>query len=114
MEGTPIFAIERQLLVKCLDQTVNLIHCTRVMEAIKRLTTVYDILSLNVEIEKSYANVFRDEFFWDMGSIQDLKQTKQELFVYHYADFDPLKEFKNYGLNIDSLVRNVTYRYEHI
>lgn len=114
MEGTPVFEIERQLLVKCLDQTVNLIHCTKAIEAIKRLTSMYDILSLNAEIERKYANSFSDDFYWDFASIQQLKQSKQELVVYHYMDFDPIKEFKVYGSNIDTLVRNVIYRYQNI
>lgn len=114
MEGTPIFAIERQLLVKCLGQTINLIHCTKTIQAIKKLTTMYDILSINAEIENKYADSFSDDFYWDIASIHDLKQTKQELVVFHYTDFDPLKEFKSYNSNIDALVRNVIFRYENI
>lgn len=114
MEGTPVFAIERQLLFKCLDQTVGLIHCTKAIEAIKRLTSMYDILSINAEIEEKYAKSFSDGFYWDIASIHDLKKTKQELVVYHYQDFDPLKEFKAYNSNIEALVRNVIFRYENI
>lgn len=114
MEETPIYNIERQLLTKCMTQTIDLIHCTRVMDAIKKLTAAYDILELNIEIEKKYARSFDDNFFWDMGSIEDLKQIKSELFIFHNSDFDPILKYKSYDLNLHSLIKNVTYRFENL
>lgn len=84
------------------------------MAAIKRLTKAYDILELNSEIEKSFARSIKDEFFWDVASLQDLKLIKQELVVYHQADFDPYEEFRKYSYNIEALVRNVQFRYEQL
>lgn len=114
MRESSIFAIERQLLSKCIKNTVSLIHATTVMDAIKRLTKAYDILSLNESLERSYGKLIKDCFFWDMASLQDLKLVKGELVVYHQTDFDPQKLLRGYDRDLESLIRNVTFRYNEL
>lgn len=94
--------IEKMLINKLLNQTVDLIHSTSVIQAIKKLTQAYDILSLNQEILAKYSDV--NKFCWDKAAVQDLSCLSKELVVLHRIDFDPMRKVYEYNDNVGNLV----------
>ena len=92
---------EHMLVQRLLTQSIDLIHCTRVIQAIKKLTEAYEILKLNREILLKYSK--DGEPCWDVSSIKDLKYIGQELVVYHKIDFDPQEEVVDFNSGVNSL-----------
>jgi hypothetical protein len=100
---------ESILMADLSDRTITLIKSTSVVPAIKRLVTAYDILTLNLEIEKKFRE-FRDGPPWDIHALQDLGQIRRELVVYHRADFDPVFMLDTYSSRMGTLLRVVDLR----
>lgn len=96
---------EHMLVQRLITQSVDLIHCTRVIDAIKKLTTAYEILKMNREILKHYSK--EGEPCWDISSITDLKYIGHELVVYHQIDFDPKDELYSFSNGVHSLYLRV-------
>jgi len=101
--GNQLF--EHTLVQRLLTQSVDLIHCTRTIQAIKKLTEAYEILKMNREILKKYSK--DGEPCWDIPSIKDLKYIGHELVVYHLIDFDPKDELFSFSDGVHSLYINV-------
>lgn len=100
---------ESSLMAELTDKTIVLIKATSVIPAIKRLVTAYDILSLNLEIEKKFRE-FRDGPPWDIHALQDLSMIRRELLVYYRQDFDPVNALDNYSQRMGTLLRVVDLR----
>lgn len=96
---------DRALVSILITQTVDLIHCTKVMQAIKKLIQAHDILEINYQIIEAYSK--NQGPVWDLGSIYELDNLGRELFVYHKADFNPNHKFLSYREEINYLVRRV-------
>jgi hypothetical protein len=90
------------LVNKLLTQTIDLIHATKVIHAIKKLTTAHDILRINQEIIARYGE--EDKFCWDKAAIKDLNFISKELIVYHREDFDPMFLIFSFTENVSNLV----------
>jgi hypothetical protein len=97
--------IETVLINRLLTDTVDLIHSTTVVPAIKKLTEAYDILNLNQEILDKFKE--SRQFCWDKGAIQDLNYIGKELVIYHRKDFNPEKKIYVYNTDIKKLVRMI-------
>ncbi|MDB4330262.1 hypothetical protein N9948_00855 [bacterium] len=97
-----IVLMERMIINKLLQQTVDLIHSTQVVPAIKKLTQAHDILTLNQEIIKKYSK--KNKFCWDKAAVQDLSYLGKELVVCHRIDFDPALLVYSYNDGISNLV----------
>jgi len=96
---------EHLLVQRLLAQSIDLIHCTRVIQAIKKLTKAYDILKMNRDILKKYSK--EGEPCWDIPSITDLKYIGHELVLYHRIDFDSEKELYSFSNGVGNLYLKV-------
>lgn len=101
--GNQLF--EHSLVQRLITQSVDLIHCTRVIDAIKKLTEAHDILKMNREILMKYSK--DGEPCWDISSIKDLKYIGHELFIYHQIDFDSKDELYSFNNGVNTLYLNV-------
>ncbi len=93
------------------NNTVDLIHATSIVMAIKKLVSVYDIIDLNLHIEKTYRS-YKDNPPWDLAALTDLNQLRRELFVYHKLDFNPVFLFEKYNQKMITLFRSIRRRKE--
>ena len=85
--GEVIKLFDEVALIKELkEDSVQLIHATSLVVAIKKLITAYDIFHLNIEICTRFK---LDDPVWDLPSIIELKTIRRELIVYHRVDFEP-------------------------
>lgn len=98
--------IEQVLVERLLTQTIDLIHSTMVISAIKKLTQAYDILHLNQEIMKRFKE--SKQFCWDKGAVTDLDYIGKELVIYHRMDFTPEHIIYDYNGDIKKLVHVIT------
>jgi len=101
--GNQLF--EHALVQRLLTQSVDLIHCTRVIQAIKKLTEAHEILKMNREILMKYSK--NGELCWDISSIKDLKYIGHELVVFHQVDFDPKDELYSFNNGLNTLFTSV-------
>lgn len=97
-----VLFLENMLVNKLMVQAVDLIHCTKAIIAIKKLTQVYDILDINKQIIQKYRN--HDEFYWDKAAIQDLNHITKELIVFHREDFNPVFKIYSFNENVSNFV----------
>jgi len=95
---------EHMLVQKLLTQSIDLIHCTRVIKAIKKLTEAYEILKMNRDILINYSK--DGELCWDFASLKDLKFIGHELMVYHQIDFDPKDKLYSFSEGVQTLYTN--------
>jgi len=79
---------EVKLLSGLKDDTLILIHHTVVVQAIKKLVTVYDILDLALEIERKH-NEFRFQPPWALALANDLHSIRCELLLRFADAFKP-------------------------
>lgn len=103
---------EAALLGNLKFETVSLIHSTIIVDAIKKLIEVYDIIDLNIEIEKRFKNI--ENPFWDAAALNELNKLRRELFLYHRTDFKPLKMFEQYNRSIVSFLNLVKLKNENL
>ena len=108
---TPIFHIrdEAQLVQKLSQDTLQLIHCTMQMAAIKKLVAAYDIMQINLEIHQKYTE-FKHEFPWDTSTLSDLSKIRRELVVYYRPEFDPVATLDAYSTKMSYLLRLASLR----
>jgi predicted nucleotidyltransferase component of viral defense system len=97
-----VLFLENMLVNKLMVQALELIHCTKKIVAIKKLTQVYDILDLNKEIIQRYKK--KEEFYWDKAAIQDLNHITKELIVFHREDFNPIFKIYHFNENVSNFV----------
>ena len=79
---------ENLLLLDLQNRTVELIHATSVIEAIKKLINAHEIISLNLDIQKRFAT--DDNLIWDLAALKDLNHTRIELLLFHRGNFKPI------------------------
>jgi len=96
---------EKVLVFSLISQTIDLMHCTKTIQAIRKLVQVHDILELNYEIVQKYTK--NQGPVWDLGSINDLEYIGRELFIYHRSDFDPNYKFLYYREELGTLVHKI-------
>lgn len=101
--GSTLF--EHMLVQRLITQSIDLIHCTRVIQAIKKLTEAHEILKMNRDIVINYSK--NGELCWDISSIKDLKYIGHELIVYHQIDFDPKDELYSFNNGLNTLFLTV-------
>jgi len=90
------------------QDTIALIHATSLMSPIKKLVDAYEIISLNLTIEKRFKD-FEDPP-WDIPALSDLSYIRRELVVYHSTDFDPAKLIDKYSMKMIKLFRHIHTR----
>lgn len=100
---------EVALMNELLCDTVQLIHATSLVRAIKILVTIHEIIDLNLEVQKRFMEL-KDEPVWDISALQDLKMMRRELNVYHKVDFDPTKLLEIYTKKMGALFHAITIR----
>ena len=100
-----IIFIEKMLVTKLLTQTVDLIHATKTVPVIKKLTQAHDILTLNQEIIAKFGE--KSKFCWDKAAVKDLNYISKELLVFHREEFDPIQLVFNYSNNVTNLINSL-------
>jgi hypothetical protein len=100
-----IIFLENILINKLLNQTVDLIHSTRAIAAIKKLTQAHDILEISKEVISKYSD--KKDFLWDKAAIQDLDQLSKELVIYHRTDFNPIIKVYSFNENVSNLITSL-------
>lgn len=72
-------------IVKSLSgETIDLIHCTSSVNAMKLLICSYDILELNLILATRYTFPV-----WDRSALKQLDDNKQSLLLDHITEFRP-------------------------
>ena len=95
------------------NKTIELIHATTLYTAIKKLTGAYEIIDINLQIEKTF-NDYRDFPPWDIPALTDLNQIRRELVVYHRKDFDPIFLLDRYSQRMNQLFYNIKRTRENL
>lgn len=99
---------EQKIVLGLTQDSIRLMHLTRQIEAIKRLVTAHDILSMNLYIYEKFRSM--DEPTWDKASLSDLDVIRRELIVYNRMDFNPAREIENWGSKVHHFIRLVSLR----
>ena len=86
------------------EKTIELIHATSAMGAIKKLVSAYDIISLNLSIEKKFKE-YEGSPPWDLAALKDLNHIRIELAVYYRFNFKPISLFDQYNTKLVSFFR---------
>ena len=100
---------EVALMSELYCDTVNLIHATSTIKAIKLLVTAHDIISLNLEIEKNY-KPYKNNPPWDIHALKDLNRVRAELLVFYRLDFKPAVLVDTFSVKVENLHRIVNHR----
>ena len=100
---------EVALMVDLRKRTLDLIHATSLIEAIKKLVTAYEIIDLNLEIEKQYSKQ-TDAPPWDCEALRDLSNIRRELVVYHRPSFNPTQLLDGYSKKMVTLFYRINTR----
>lgn len=96
------------LMVELKKTTLELIHATTLIKAIKKLVVAYEIIELNLLIEKQFSEI--EEPPWDIPALSDLSRIRRELVVYHRPDFNPSKLLDRYSGSMVSLFNCIQIR----
>jgi len=97
------------LMSELHSDTVQLIHSTTKINAIKLLITAHDIIDLNLHIEQTY-KPYKDNPPWDICALKDLRKIKAELLVFYRLDFSPPILVDHFSTKIENLTRIVSNR----
>lgn len=100
---------EVALLTQLQSTTVQLIHATLVITAIKKLVEAYDILDLNLAISRTY-KAYEGNLPLDVCALKDLNRIRCELLVFHQTDFKPPKLVHGYSGQMVSLFHLVNLK----
>ena len=96
------------LMSELQEETIALIHATSIMNPIKKLVDAYEIISLNLTIEKRFKDY--DDPPWDIPALSDLSCIRRELVVYHRSDFHPTRLIDKYSTKLIKLFRHIHTR----
>lgn len=91
-----------------LRDTIDLIHATDQIQAIKRLITVNEIITLNLNVQRDFGG--SDDIVWDLCALSDLKRHRHEMIVYHSRDFNPPLLLKKFADRSQKLLVTVQHR----
>ena len=92
-------------MIKALrDQTLDLIHTTKDIYAIKKLVELHDLFHLNILIQDHFKE---DPPLWDLSALKAIDHARVELLVYHQDDLPArlLASFNGKALTLLNLVR---------
>ena len=95
---------EVALLGTLKTKTIDLIHSTINMNAIKKLIVIYDIVDLNLEIEKRFKD-YQDNPPWDISALRELNKIRIELIVFYRVAFTPLGLIDKYNDSMVTLLK---------
>ena len=104
---------ENLLLHDLQDRTMELIHATSVIDAIKKLINAHEIISLNLDIQKKFTTTDDDNLVWDFAALKDLNHTRIELFLFHRTNFKPITLVDQYNCKIVSFLKIIQLKNTH-
>lgn len=93
-------------MVKALrEQTIELIHMTNNINAIKKLIDLHDLFHLNILIQEHFKS--EDPPLWDLSALKSINHARLEIVLYHQNDIParPLAAFNSKALTLLNLVR---------
>ena len=79
--------------------TFSLIHHTQIIQPIKKLVEVHDIIELNLIVQQQFQD-YKDAPIWDVPALKDLNKIRCELMVYHNKDFKPFSLLDKYNKDL--------------
>jgi hypothetical protein len=94
---------EVALLGSLSEKTIELIHATNAMSAIKKLTNIYDILAINLDIEKRF-KPYEGSPPWDYPAFKEMNHYRIELLLYHRDNFSPIYAVDRYSTKMLSFL----------
>ena len=95
------------------SKTIGLIHATSLIPAMKKLMAAYEIIDINLQIERNYID-YKDFPPWDIPALTDLNQIRRELIVYHRKDFEPIFLLDRYSNKMSQLFHNIKKTRENL
>ena len=99
------------LITELARDTVDLIHRTDRIKAIKKLVEAHEILTLSLEIERRFPE-FKDSPPWDQAALRDLDGIRIELMLHWLESFDPRQLLPRYYDKVGTLFRILNLRLE--
>ena len=97
---------ENTLLKDLRDDSINLIHATRAIDAIKLLVDAHSILNLNLDIRRRWLS--EDHPVWDTAALSDLRKINATLYLTYRIDFNPLEIIDLYYWKMKKLFHHVS------
>lgn len=91
-----------------LRDTIDLIHATDQIQAIKRCITVNEIITLNLNVQRDFGG--SEDIVWDICALSDLKRHRHEMIVYHSRDFNPPVLLKRFADRAQKLLTTIQHR----
>jgi hypothetical protein len=92
------------LITELARDTIDLIHRTDRVKAIKMLVEAHEILTLGLEIERRFPE-YKDNPPWDQAAFQDLNGIRTELLVKWIEAFDPKVLLPRYYHKVGTLFK---------
>lgn len=95
---------EVAMVLALREQTVELIHTTKNIHAIKKLIELHDLFHLNILIQEHFKE---DPPLWDLSALKAINHARVELILFHQNDLParPLAAFNGKTLTLLNLVR---------
>jgi uncharacterized protein (DUF1778 family) len=100
---------EVALMADLQKSTLDLMHATSLFKAIKKLVEAYEIIDLNLEIEKRFTTQL-DDPPWDLDALGELSKIRRELVIYYRPDFHPTILLDKYSSKMHSLFYRIQTR----
>lgn len=101
---------EQKLVSELVEDSIDLVHGTRKVAAIKLILTIYDLLSLNLRLIDQYKELGRAHnelgnfLFWDRASLKELNYSRCALVLYHRPDFTPISLLDHFNVKAARLI----------
>ena len=100
---------ETKVITDLRNESLELIHCTRVVAAIKRLITAHDIFEMSLLVYERFKEI--DEVPLDKAILLDLRSIKSELVVFYRDGFDPPLRLDRYASNVGEFLSYSCFKY---
>jgi hypothetical protein len=100
---------ESKLMTGLQHQTMTLIHCTNEIKPIKALITLYDLIEINLAVEKLFKDHL-DAPIWDRAALQEMSNIRRSLLIYYRNDFIPVHKFDTYNRDLISFFNLLALR----
>lgn len=100
---------EVKVISELVSDTIVLIHHTFVINAIKKLVSVHDILDLTLSIEKKHEE-YKCQPPWTLATSKSLDKIRASLITDHSDSFKPPELLTKYYLKIGKLLAMMSLR----
>lgn len=99
---------EIEVMNQLSTDAIRLIHSTEKIPAIKKLVTMHELISLNLNVQRDFSG--SDDIVWDLSALCEMKSIRHEMVVYHSRDFDPPYLLKRFVEKVQSILNTAQHR----